>query len=74
MAEDEFLKRLGSHIRKKRKAKGISVREFELEYDFDRAQLSRIERGESSIQLVTLKKILRALNITLKEFFSDFEE
>lgn len=40
----------------------------------DRAYLSRVESGKQNITIESLNSVCNALNITLKDFFSDFDD
>ena len=45
-----------------------SINKFALEYDLDRGNLSRIERGLLSCRLITAWKIAEAAGISFTEF------
>lgn len=68
---DEYLKKLGKRIKDLRIKKGYTNYEyFAFEHNIGRAQYGKYETG-GNIQFNTLVKILKALNITLKDFFSE---
>lgn len=51
-----------------------SLNRFAREYDFDRGNLSKIERGIYCIQLLTAWKLCEALNIKFSDFAKTLEE
>lgn len=59
-----------SHLRKKQ---NVSQQKFSYTADMERTYLSHIEKGRKNISLSTLQKILEALEVTPKEFFSTKE-
>lgn len=68
---DEYLKKLGKRIKDLRIKKGYTNYEyFAFEHNIGRAQYGKYETG-GNIQFNTLVKILKALDITLKDFFSE---
>jgi transcriptional regulator with XRE-family HTH domain len=62
-----FLKKLGQHIRAIRTQKNMSQLDVGVAMDNYAEQVGRIERGLLDVRLSTLKKIAKALNITLVE-------
>ncbi len=65
------LKKLGDRIKSLRIKKGYTNYEnFAFENDIPRAQYGRYERGED-LRFSSLLKIINALNISVKEFFSE---
>ena len=69
--EELNLKKVGERLKYFRKKAGYSNYEyFAYENNFIRPQYGKYEAG-ANIQLNTLIKILKALNISLKEFFSE---
>jgi DNA-binding XRE family transcriptional regulator len=73
MTKREFLKKLGAHIAKVRKAKGYSQDRVYLEAGFSRATMSRIEAGLVDPQAYTLQRIAKTLRVPLKKIF-EFEQ
>ncbi len=68
---DEYLKKLGKRIKDLRIKKGYTNYEyFAFEHNIGRAQYGKYETG-GNIQFNTLVKILKALDISLKDFFSE---
>src|SRR5690606_12229229 len=65
------LKKLGVRIKALRIKKGYTNYEnFAFEHDIPRAQFGRYERGED-LRYSSLLKVIRALGVTQKEFFSE---
>ena len=64
-------KKLGKRIKELRIEKGYSNYEnFAFEHDIPRAQFGRYENGED-LRFTSLIKVLKALDISLKDFFSE---
>ncbi|PIE49374.1 MAG: transcriptional regulator [Flavobacteriales bacterium] len=77
--KDDFttkqIKQLGNRFRELRKEKGYSNYElFAFDNEIPRAQYGRYENGED-LRFSSLLKVLKAFDISLKEFFSQgFDE
>jgi len=69
MTELEFLVRLGARIKELRVKKNISQKDLAMECNFEKASMSRIESGKTNITILTLYKIINALDADIKEFF-----
>lgn len=69
------LENLAKRLRELRKEKGFSnYEQFAFENDIPTAQYGRYEKGHD-LRFTSLLKILKAMNISLKEFFSEgFED
>jgi transcriptional regulator with XRE-family HTH domain len=68
--QEETRRKIGLRIKELRTTKKISQEKFANEHSIDRTQVSRIERGVSNIELNTLVSFLRALDITIQDFFA----
>ncbi|MEQ9229605.1 MAG: helix-turn-helix transcriptional regulator [Cyclobacteriaceae bacterium] len=69
-----FLERLGSRIRELRSEIGLSQEKLSFECDLDRTYIGSVERGERNIAALNLKKVSKALNISISELFNfDYE-
>jgi transcriptional regulator with XRE-family HTH domain len=69
--KEEDLKKLGDRIRSLRIKKGYSNYEnFAYEHDIARAQYGKYEKGED-LRYSSLLKVIRALGVTPKGFFSE---
>lgn len=63
-----FLKEVGAKIKAARKAKKLSVRKFAEICRLDYSWTSRTENGQSSIRILTLKRMADALGVDVKDF------
>jgi len=69
-----FLEKLGSRIRELRSEIGLSQEKLSFKCDLDRTYIGSVERGERNIAAINLKKISKALNISVSELFNfDYE-
>lgn len=72
--EKIYLKKIGERLRYFRKKAGYTNSEyFAYENNISRPQYGKYEAG-ANIQLNTLIKILNAMNVSLEEFFTGFNE
>ena len=69
MTEREFLAGLGLRIKELRIKKNISQKDLAMECNFEKASMSRIEAGKTNITILTLYKIMTALDADVKDFF-----
>ena len=68
----EYLKKLGERIKTLRKEKGYANYEvFSYERNLSRSQVGRYEAGTEDLQFSSLLKVIRALDMTVGEFFSE---
>jgi transcriptional regulator with XRE-family HTH domain len=58
---------VGERVRALRIQKGVSLRQFSADHDFNPNVISRVERGEHNVTLVTLFRLCRALESTPAE-------
>ncbi|CAA0233560.1 helix-turn-helix domain-containing protein [Tenacibaculum maritimum] len=65
-----FLEQLGSRIRDLRLENGLSQEKLSFESDLDRTYIGSVERGERNIAAINLKKISKALNISISQLFN----
>lgn len=73
-AEIKALKKIGQRLKYYRKKAGYSNYEyFAYEHDLSRPQYGKYEAG-ANIQLNTLMKILKALNVSVEDFFKGFDK
>lgn len=71
--ESNDLKKVGERLKYFRKKSGYTSSEyFAYEHGISRPQYGKYEAG-ANIQLNTLMKILRAMGVSLEEFFKGFE-
>jgi len=71
MSDPKFLAALGARIRELRLQKDLTQIELAVLCNFEKASMSRIESGQTNVTMLTLKKISKALDIHLVEFFKD---
>lgn len=71
--QKEMRRKIGIRIRELREETGLSQERFANTHSLDRTQVSRIERGLSNMEINTLVSFIRALDISIKEFFSEFD-
>ena len=66
---EKFKKAVGQVIKDVRQTKtDLSINQLALEFDFDKSNLSKIERGIYGIQLITAWKISEAMGLKFSEF------
>ena len=75
MAKDDYtkaqLENLGSRLKEVRKEKGYAnYEQFAFDNELPRAQYGRYEKGQD-LRFSSLVKVLKAMDISLKEFFSN---
>jgi len=64
--------KIGKRIFELRKEKvKLSQEKFAYEADIERSFFTHIEKGNKNISVGTLQKVLTALGISFREFFSD---
>tara|TARA_B100000508_G_C11230602_1_gene166786 strand:+ start:164 stop:400 length:237 start_codon:yes stop_codon:yes gene_type:complete len=69
--KEEFLQKLGQRIKELRIAKGYTNYEiFAYDNNIPRAQYGRYEKGEN-LRIFSFFKILKALEISPKDFFKE---
>ncbi|WP_395051164.1 helix-turn-helix domain-containing protein [Flavobacterium sp.] len=72
--ESIYLKKIGERLKFFRKKAGYTNYEyFAYDHNISRPQYGKYEAG-ANIQLNTLIKILKAMNVSLEEFFIGFNE
>ena len=69
MTDPNFLASVGSIIKELRLQKGMTQNELAIQCNFEKASMSRIESGKTNITLLTLRKISRALEVEIRDFF-----
>ena len=67
-------KKVGEEIRRMRRAADFSQEKFADECGLHRTYMGAIERGEKTMTLETAKKVIRALGLTLGQFFQQIVE
>ena len=64
-------KKLGSVIRKRRRAAGISQEAFATEVGIHRTYIGAVERGERNVSLANILRIARALKVSAAQLFNE---
>ena len=60
---------VGNRIKQLRKEMGLSQEKLALKAGLDRTYLAGIESGKRNATITSLKKVVDALEITMKDFF-----
>lgn len=69
--EPEFLLKVAARLKELRIAKGYtSYEKFAIQNDISRMQYWRYEKGED-MRISSLQKIVKALGLSMEEFFSE---
>lgn len=66
---DDITKIVGDRIRIIRKERGLSQEQLANKADIEPSHLGRLERGERNPSLVSLQKVINALEITFEDLF-----
>lgn len=61
---------IGKRIAQLRKRNDISQQKFAYEADIERSYLTHVEKGRKNISVNTLDKIIKALGVSVNEFFN----
>jgi transcriptional regulator with XRE-family HTH domain len=67
--EEEYISRLGVHIRQLREQKNLSQQNLADICNIPKITIGRIERAKVSVTIKTLIKIANALEIDMKDLF-----
>jgi transcriptional regulator with XRE-family HTH domain len=71
MNDPKFLISLGARIKELRLKKAMTQNELAIQCNFEKASMSRIESGKTNITVLTLRKISKALDAEIHEFFRE---
>lgn len=71
--QKETRKKIGERIKQLRKGIGLSQEKFANQTGIDRTLVSRMERGETNFEWITLVTFFRALDVTMQDFFAGIE-
>jgi transcriptional regulator with XRE-family HTH domain len=69
MTKTEFLQQLGLSIAKNRLKQNLTQTEVANRCDFERGNLTRIEKGKANVTAETLLKISEAIGVPVSKFF-----
>jgi transcriptional regulator with XRE-family HTH domain len=77
MSKDDGLiklsKDIGNNLLKRRKEKNISAYRLSINSGIHSSLISKIEKGERDLQISTILKYLKGLDISASDFFKDFD-
>ena len=65
--EAVYFQKLGARVKQLREEKGLDQKAFAFECEIGRTQLHMIENGKTNPRLLTLMKIAKGLELSLKE-------
>ncbi len=68
--EPEFLSALGRRVRQLRNRRGMTRKMVARESDVSERHLAQLESGEGNVSIVLLRRIARALNLSLADLFA----
>lgn len=66
----KFLQHLGEHIRELREARGLTQQQLGDACKLHRTFVGSVERGERNIAVLGLRRMARALRVSLAELFA----
>lgn len=61
---------VGNRIKYFRKQMGLSQEKLALKADIDRTYLAGIESGKRNVTIVSIEKVVNALEVSMKEFWN----
>ena len=70
MTKEEFLIQFGKSITKYRLKQKLTQTEVAYRCDFERGNLTRIEKGKANVTADTLLKISEAMDVPVSKFFN----
>jgi len=70
--QEQYLKKFGENLKKIREAKGISQRSLATSCNVDSSHISKIERGEKNVTILTIIELAHGLEVKPKKLW-DFE-
>lgn len=73
-AENALEKAIGRQVRRYRKQLGLTITDLGVRADLSAGMLSKIENGNTSPSLATLRALSTALNVPVTALFREFEE
>ncbi len=70
---DDLLKKIGDKVRELRKASEPNYETFSKKYHINKVTLQRIESGQN-FTMASLLQVLKALNVSVNQFFFELEK
>lgn len=68
--QDPILVALGDAIRRIRLEKGISQEKLALLAEVDRSYVGRVERGDNNVAVLTLARLAKALEVSMRDLMA----
>ncbi|MGK6353418.1 helix-turn-helix domain-containing protein [Parapedobacter sp. DT-150] len=62
--------RIGYRIKELRKEAGLTQEKLAFESTVDKTYVNEVENGKRNISIVNLEKIIKALGVSIKDFFN----
>ena len=72
--KEHFQKKFGNHLKKVIKKHGVSSAELSRRTFIEESHMSRLIKGGTNPTFYTIAVVCDALDISIKEFFEEFEE
>jgi len=72
--KERILVKFGKKVREERVKQNLSQEKLAQRAKVHRTYIGMIERAEKNITLLNIEKIVKALNLTIADFFNDFRE
>jgi len=69
---DDIKRLVGQRVRALRKEKGLTQEELGWRAELHYTYIGAVERGEKNCSIESLDKIVKALNVTIHDFFASF--
>ncbi|UCV25132.1 helix-turn-helix transcriptional regulator [Ferribacterium limneticum] len=69
--QDPLLLALGEAIRRIRLEKGISQEKLALLAEVDRSYVGRVERGDNNVAVLTLARLAKALDLSMRDLMGE---
>jgi transcriptional regulator with XRE-family HTH domain len=70
----EFGKHIGEYLRRAREKRGVTQEDLSMDAGYYRTYVNKIERGKYSPSLHTIWRLADSLDMTLEEFFKEFDD
>lgn len=67
MAKLDYLQKIGVRIKTLRKKRGMTQQELAFLCNFEKSNMSRIEKGKTNPTILTLQKISKALKVPIED-------
>lgn len=67
----DIKQKIGTRITELRAKKKLTQEELAWEADMNRTYMNNVEKGRKNITIDSLEKIIKALEVSISEFFSD---